>query len=234
MGIKNIGSYEFIEIEDENIHLYFSTAKNNLNFNLKSEEGLENINNLKGWFDLDNVGYLNQVHGDSIYRYDEKVHDGDAIISNKKNIAVGVFTADCVPILIYDREKEIFAAVHSGWKGTLSCIVEKTVIKMKEEFGCDTKKIGAVIGPHNMVCCYEFGYDVAKKFSEVPIYRNEKIYLNGKLNLQRCIEKQLQNVEVKNIKSLNQCTSCSKRYKFHSYRRDGSVAGRMFSFIFIK
>lgn len=234
MGIKNIEGYDFIEIEDKNIHLYFSTAKNNLNFYLKSEEGLNNINNLKRWFNLDDVGYLNQVHGDSIYTYNGKVYDGDAIISNEKNIAVGVFTADCVPILIYDREKEIFAAVHSGWKGTLSCIVEKTVIKMKEEFGCDTEKINAVIGPHNMVCCYEFGDDTAEKFSEVPIYKDEKIYLNGKLDLERCIEKQLKNVGVKNIKSLNECTNCSKKHKFHSYRRDGSMAGRMFSFIFVK
>lgn len=234
MEIKSIENYDFIEIKDDNAYLYFSTAKNNLNFNVKSNVGLSNISNIKRWFHVDEVGYLNQIHSDTIYKYDGKVYDGDAIISDKKNIAIGIFTADCVPILLYDKKKSAFAAVHSGWKGTLNCIVEKTVTKMKEEFGCKTQDINAVIGPHNMSCCYEFGEDTAKKFNEVPIYKDEKIYLNGKLNLQKCIEKQLENAGIKNIKSLNECTNCSKKYEFHSYRRDGSKAGRMFSFVFFK
>ncbi|MCD2346056.1 peptidoglycan editing factor PgeF [Clostridium guangxiense] len=234
MKIKSIGDYDFIEIKDGNAHLYFSTAKNNLDFNLKSDIGLNNINNIKKWFGVDEVGYLNQIHSDDIYIYDEKTYNGDALISDKKNIAIGVFTADCVPILIYDKKNQVFAAVHSGWKGTLACIVEKTVIKMKEEFGCKVEDINAVIGPHNMECCYEFGYDTAEKFKEVSIYKREKIYLNGRLNLQKCIEKQLENSGVKSFKSLNQCTNCSTKYEFYSYRRDGNKAGRMFSFIFLK
>lgn len=234
MKLKNIENYNFIEIKDDNAYLYFSTAENNLNFNLKSDEGLSNINNITRWFNVREVGYLNQIHSDAIYKYDNKFYDGDAIILDKRNIAIGVFTADCVPVLIYDKKNQICAAVHSGWKGTLMCIVEKTVVKMEKEFGCKANDINAVIGPHNMVCCYEFGCDAAKKFEKVPIYKNEEIYLNGRLNLQKCIEKQLKNVGIKNIKSLNLCTYCSEKYKFHSYRRDGSSAGRMFSFVFLK
>lgn len=234
MKITSIENYDFIEIKDENVHIFFSTAKNNLDFNLKSNEGLNNVNNIKDWFHVDELGYLNQIHSDIICRYDGKKYDGDAIISDKKNTAIGIFTADCVPILLYDKKNGVSAAVHSGWKGTLTCIVEKAVIKMKSEFGCETQDINAVIGPHNMSCCYEFGEDTAKKFKKVEIYKNEPIYLKGKLDLQKCIKKQLQNAGVKNIKSLNTCTNCSTEYRFHSYRRDRDNAGRMFSFVFVR
>lgn len=234
METRHIGNYDFIEIKDDSAYLYFSTAKNGLDFNLKADEGLSNINNVKTWFNVDEVGFLNQTHSDTIYEYDKKIHEGDALISNGRGIAVGIFTADCVPILIYDKKREVFAAVHSGWKGTLACIVEKTVFKMIEKFGCELQDINVVIGPHNMVCCYEFGEDAAKKFEEVSIYKGEQIYINGKLNLKKCIETQLENIGVQNVKSLNECTSCSTQYEFHSYRRDGSKAGRMFSFVFFK
>lgn len=234
METRHIGDYDFIEVKDDSANLYFSTAKNGLDFNLKTDIGLSNINNVKRWFNVNEVGFLNQIHSDTVYKYDKKIHEGDALIFNGRGIAVGVFTADCVPILIYDKKREVFAAVHSGWKGTLTCIVKKTVLKMAKEFGCKLQDINAVIGPHNMACCYEFGEDTAKKFEEVPIYKGEEIYLNGKLNLQKCIEKQFESIGVKNVKSLNECTSCSTKYEFHSYRRDESKSGRMFSFVFFK
>lgn len=236
MNVKKVNEYSFLEFKDENMLLYFSTAENNLNFNINTSEGICNMNGLKKWFDLENVGYLKQVHSSIILNYDsnKELREGDALITDKENIAVGVFTADCVPVLIYDKVKGVIAAVHSGWKGTRDLIVKKTILKMKEEFSCVSSNIVVYIGPHNKSCCYEFGEEALEGFKKEPIYENEAIYKNGKLNLEKCIIKQCESINVKNINLLGICTNCSKEYKMFSYRRDGRKAGRMFSFIIKK
>lgn len=231
-----VDNYEFINFEDDNIRINFSTAKSNLDFNMSTSEGLENLENIKTWFQVDEVGYLKQTHSDKIYLYDGIVHEGDAIITDKPNVAIGVFTADCVPVLIYSKDRSIIAAVHSGWKGTFLEIVYKTVKRIVNMYSVDVKDIKVYIGPHNRECCYEFGKDIAAKFYEKDIYKNIKFYNNGKLNLEACIIKQLVKIGVlkENIKSLNICTFCNDRYELFSYRKQKVGYGRMYSFIYMK
>ena len=77
--------------------------------------------------------YIRQVHSstihvlsnDDIKDFIEK--EGDAIITSKTNTAIGVFTADCVPVIIVDDVKGVVAAIHSGWRGTISSITKKTI-----------------------------------------------------------------------------------------------------------
>lgn len=230
---KNI---DFITIKDDNIHLNFSTAENSLNFNRLEAEGLSNLQKLNTCFNLDSVVYLKQIHSDKIYIADGEIHEGDALITDKHNIAIGVFNADCVPVLMYEKNKGIIAAVHSGWKGTLKEITSKTIEKMVTEYGIKKKDINVYIGPHNRGCCYEFGNDAAQKFAEEGCYDFSKIYADGKLNLTDCIIAQSKKAGVTddNIHDLELCTYCSKKYKFFSYRRKDGGNGRMFSFIFIK
>lgn len=236
MGNKIINGYKFLEFEDEKFHIYFSTAENNLNFNKNISEGISNLENLKMWFDLENIGYLNQTHSDIVYIYDENIHDGDAIITDKKNIGIGIFTADCIPILIYDRNKEVIAAIHSGWKGTLKCIVQKAIDKMILKYNTNVEDLVAYIGPHNMQCCYEVSQELIEEFKEQEIYKNINIANGRNLSLQSCIINQLINKGVKldQINQLNICTYCSEKYHLYSYRKDKEESGRMFSFIFIK
>ncbi|SMC21549.1 conserved hypothetical protein [Clostridium acidisoli DSM 12555] len=231
-----INNFEYIEILDENINMNFSTAKNGLDFNMNTENGLNNLENIKDWFNVNKVGYLKQTHSDNILVYDGLMHDGDAIITDKPNVAVGVFTADCVPILIYSKKRNVIAAVHSGWKGTLSQIVLKTVKKLINEYDVDLDDIKVCIGPHNRSCCYDFGEETVKKFYEVDIYKNIHIYENGKLDLKKCIVKQLLSLGLieNNIKDVNVCTFCNNEYDLFSYRKHKEDSGRMFSFIFFK
>lgn len=232
----SVGNYEFINFKDDNIRINFSTAKNNLDFNISTTKGLDNLENIKKWFSVKEVGYLKQTHSDYIHLYDGIVHTGDAIITNKPNVAIGVFTADCVPILIYSKTKSVIAAIHSGWKGTFLEIVYKTIKKIVDIYSVDIKDLKVYIGPHNRECCYEFGKDVAAQFYEKDIYKNIKFYNNGKLNLEACIVKQLAEVGVlkKNIKSLNICTFCNDKYELFSYRKQSVNYGRMYSFIYMK
>lgn len=231
-------SFEFINFNYKNIELNFSTAKNDLDFNMNTQKGLDNLNKIKEWFNVKDVIYLKQTHSDHIMLYEDKytMHCGDAIITDKPNVAIGAFTADCVPVLLYSKKKPVIAAVHSGWKGTLKEIVLKTVEKMIECYDVKPEDIVAYVGPHNRACCYEFGKEEAEQFNNVDIYSGLDIYENGKLNLSKCIEKQLLTVGLKvdNIKDTGICTYCNSEYELYSYRRKKDGCGRMFSFIFIK
>lgn len=227
--------YEFINIDLGGASVVFSTARNNLDFNKAKNDGIKNIENLKKWFDVNDVGYLNQVHGDKLVIYDRKLEDADGLFTRRVNTAVGVFNADCVPILIYDRKNSVIAAVHSGWRGTLSLILKKAIKKMKSEYNSNTDDIFVCIGPHIQVCCYEVGKEVIDKFEESNFYREKDIFTGRNLDLKKCLFYQLESEKIneKNIKYLDLCTCCGKKYKMHSYRKNKNC-GRMFSFIYLK
>lgn len=230
-----IENYEFLEFKEEGARLVFSTSRGRLNFNIHEEEGKNNIIKLKYWFALSEVGYLYQIHSSDAIVYDGKIHYGDAIITNKRNTALGVFTADCVPVLIIDRSKQVIAAVHSGWKGTINDICANTISKMKSEYNIKPEDLIAYIGPHNRSCCYEIGKDVEDLFMSNKLYKNINIIEQGNLNLEKCIIAQMINegVLMENIRTTEICTFCSSDFQMHSYRRDKQACGRMFSFIYL-
>lgn len=234
-NITDIDKFEFLTCFDNNINMYFSTAKGDIDFNKNTEMGLENLVKIRNLLNLKDIGYLNQIHSDLVHFYDGTIKDGDSLITNKQNIAVGVFTADCVPILIYDKNYSIAAAVHSGWKGTYKKIVINTIDKLTSQFNVSPLDLKVFIGPHNMQCCYEIGYEVESLFLNDNLYKDVNIIDNHKLNLQKCIQKQLEfcGVASENVKTANICTFCEKKLKLHSYRKHKKSYGRMFSFIFI-
>ncbi len=113
-----------------------------------------------------------QVHGDDV-KFVKTVKDAkegnskfDALISNLDNVLVGVKTADCVPILIGDFKTKGFAAVHAGWRGTVSSIVKKAMKKMREEFGTKAGNLVCAIGAAATCKNYEIGQDVIDAFCE--------------------------------------------------------------------
>ena len=106
---------------------------------------------------------LNQNHTDKFHLIDEKYNfnkeTGDALITKKRGIALGVLTADCVPIFVYDKKKKIISAIHAGWRGAYKGIVLK-VIKFMLKNGSQKKDLIAVIGP----CIAQKSYEVQKDF----------------------------------------------------------------------
>lgn len=230
-----IEGYRFIKIHLQGAEMIFSTAENGLDFNKATNEGKQNLKNIKKWFKVKEVGFLQQIHSDYVINYDGKIEEGDALITDKKNIAVGVFNADCVPVLLYDRDKNVIAAVHSGWKGTFKCIVLKTIEKMGQLYGTKPENLLVYIGPHIHECCYEVGEELINKFKNSKIYNNLNISSETHLSMKKCILHQLnlKNIDKSNIKDLGICTFCNEKYKTHSYRKDKN-AGRLFSFIYLK
>ncbi len=111
-----------------------------------------------------------QVHGDRIAVIDrpeltrEDLEGYDAFICKLPGIAIGVRTADCVPILLYDPVQRVVAAIHSGWKGTVLKIAQKTIGLMKCDFGCLPENLRAVIGPAIGPNSFQVGPEVVDKF----------------------------------------------------------------------
>ena len=111
-----------------------------------------------------------QVHGDRIAVIDrpeltrEDLEGYDAFICKFPGIAIGVRTADCVPILLYDPVQRVVAAIHSGWKGTVLKIAQKTIGLMKCDFGCLPENLRAIIGPAIGPNSFQVGPEVVDKF----------------------------------------------------------------------
>ncbi|MBW9155959.1 peptidoglycan editing factor PgeF [Clostridium sp. FP2] len=235
MKNETINNHEFIKFQYENAVILFSTAKADLNFNKNTQEGLLNLEMIKKHYKLQDIGYLNQIHSDIIVSFDGNTNDGDALISDRTKTAIGVFTADCVPVILVDTKKGVIAAVHSGWKGTKALIVSKTIERLEENYGSKAKDIRVYIGPHIGGCCYEVSPELIEAFTSEDIYSNIKISNNNKLDLEKCILAQLvdKGIKEENITTTHTCTACNKQYELYSYRNSENKQGRMFSFVYL-
>ncbi|MEG0238064.1 MAG: peptidoglycan editing factor PgeF [Clostridium sp.] len=231
---------DFLVLNKDKYTVGFSTAVNDRSFNRNTEDGVRALNSIKDDFKVSEVIYLNQVHSSKVYSYENGENfienDGDGIITNKKDIAIGVFTADCVPVIIVNEECGVIGAVHSGWKGTFNSITKVALKKMESEYNVDNKYTKIYIGAHIKRCCYEVSEELKDKFvKEKDI--DETILFDGRnLNLEACIEKDVIDCGIlkENIFTLNECTYCSENIKLHSYRKSEGSYGRLFSFIILK
>jgi len=162
---------------------------------------------------------------------EDAVADCDALITDRKGVVLTVLTADCVPVLLYDKKKKIVAAVHAGWKGTKEKIVVKTVKKMIDVFKSEPSDIIAGIAPSIGQCCYEVGEDVAKYFFDMPkaFHQNKEKYM---LDLPYINQQQLLEAGVKeeHIEMSGICTACESE-RFFSYRKEQGCSGRFMSLI---
>ncbi|MBO5727370.1 MAG: peptidoglycan editing factor PgeF [Oscillospiraceae bacterium] len=84
----------------------------------------------------------------------------DGLITDEPGLCLAVFTADCVPVLLYDPVRRCIAAVHSGWRGTALSIAPKAVEQMVADYGCRRENILAAVGPCISRCCFETHADV--------------------------------------------------------------------------
>ena len=113
-----------------------------------------------------------QVHGCKVAVVDrpgmtrEELDGYDAFVTRLPGVAVGVRTADCVPVLLYDPVKRVVAAVHAGWKGTVLHISRKAVGVMARQFGCEPGDLRAVIGPGIGPDSFQVGEEVAGHFKD--------------------------------------------------------------------
>ena len=166
---------------------------------------------------------LNQIHSNKVHlinKIPNKKPIGDALITSKNKFALGILTADCAPIFIFDPKKNIIAAIHAGWKGAYKKVVHKTVNELKKK-GSNIYDLIAVIGPCISKSKYEVKKDFLIKFLKQSKknrlffhFRKKKIFFS----LNRYIESQLKDIGVRNIEIVNKDTYL-KNNNFFSYRR---------------
>jgi YfiH family protein len=160
--------------------------------------------------------------------------EADALISNEPGLAVGVRTADCLPILLADPENRIVAAVHAGWRGTVRGIAGRTVERMSQTYGTNPDLVRAAIGPGIGKCCFEVGPEVARQFAP---WFPELAEAEGKilLDLPEANKRQLQHAGVRpeNIAASELCTM-ERTDLLYSFRKEREAAGRMVSWMAVR
>ncbi len=130
------------------------------------------------------VAALAQIHSDVIHivgdePFPEGEHalKGDALITRERGVLLTVQTADCIPILLADTTNRVVAAIHSGWRGTVQRIAEKTLGRMQMEYRTRPENVIAAIGPGIGSCCYEVGHEVVQEF--VTKFEDAKNWFTG-------------------------------------------------------
>ncbi|MDY9919953.1 MAG: peptidoglycan editing factor PgeF [Proteiniphilum sp.] len=130
------------------------------------------------YMDISRFIIPHQTHGTEVLTIDkdflsldhataiETLYGVDAVITREKEIYLCITTADCVPIILYDKGNNVIAAIHAGWRGTVGRIVEKTVIAMEKQFGSLPEDMIAGIGPAIGMSNYEVGNEVVDRFYE--------------------------------------------------------------------
>ncbi len=161
------------------------------------------------------------------------IFDTDGLMTAEKGIPLVVFTADCVPVLLYDPKTPAVAAIHAGWRGTEQNIAGKTVSRMNAEFGSNPKDILAAIGPSIGPCHFAFGEDAPQHFPMESCKPNpDGGYL---VDLWAINKKQLlaQGVLEEQIDVAEVCTVCRQDI-FYSYRTHREHTGRQAAIIMLK
>lgn len=164
--------------------------------------------------------------------------DIDGLVTNEKGIVLVTFFADCVPLYFIDPVKKVIGLSHSGWRGTVNRMGEKTIQKMEEVYGCRREELLTAIGPSICMSCYEVGEEVAEEFRKAFSEEEQKEILrkkeNGKylLDLWRANYYIMVNAGVspENIAVTDICTCCNGEELF-SHRKSMGKRGNMGAFL---
>jgi len=156
----------------------------------------------------------------------------DALVSDTPNILLAVKTADCVPILMGDPLTRAFAAVHAGWRGTSTSIIQHAIKKLEHEYGTSPKDLRVAIGPAANACCYEVGSEVIDVFKERFSGADQLLTAtrdgHARIDLHRANREQLieSSVSPERIHMAPFCTM-DRNDLFFSYRQEKKLHGRV-------
>lgn len=193
--------------------------------------------------DSSRIVLSNQVHGDDVRvvtsadwksdLYEKVSYEADGLMTATPGVTLVVFSADCLPVLLYDPVRKVVAAVHSGWRGTVAGVVPKAVQRMCDVYGSRAEDILAAIGPGISQCCFETHEDVpnalmaavsSAALQYIQIKENGKFAVDLKgINTYRLEQSGLlrEHIEVS-----ADCTGCLTD-KYWSHRKMGNNRGSM-------
>ncbi|MBL7918851.1 MAG: peptidoglycan editing factor PgeF [Bacteroidia bacterium] len=183
---------------------------------------LENLN-----LSIDNLAFLKQVHGNKVNIAKVGHWEGDALVSNQKNLVLAISIADCYPLLFHDPVNNVIGGAHAGWRGTVAKIAENTILEMLK-IGAKAEHIKVAIGQGICQDNFEVGKEVIDQFKNAGF--PSSCWKENKIDLVACNKFVLFQNDIKedNIWSMNRCTF---EDDFFSYRRDNGKTGRMWAVI---
>jgi len=187
---------------------------------------------------------VKQVHGNDLLLVDAPNLDlghfsqveSDAIITNQPGILIGILVADCYPVLLYDAEHHVVAAVHAGWRGAANGLIGKTITAMRQHFGSQPKALKVAVGPGIGAHRYEVDRPVRDAFRNGTDHwgaiSEETRLGHWKLDLRESCRLQLLDagLEPSGIDVASECTCCHREL-FFSYRRDDGKTGRQLGYV---
>ncbi len=186
--------------------------------------------NSQDWAEAHAPVTLRQVHSNLVLNAQGLANrqcEGDALVSNEIGKRIGIRTADCVPLLVADPQTRAVAAIHAGWRGTVSAIAQKTVERLALEFAANPADLHIAIGPAIRGCCYEVGPEVVRQLAPLfPEWKDRES--RRKVDLVEANRRILvaAGVPDRQIHDCGHCTYC-EHDRFYSYRRDPADPGRM-------
>ncbi len=262
MKLVRKGKISFLQpaLANDTITAGFSTRNggvsrapyNSLNLSFGTDDALPHVEGNRSTFarsfelDPHQLLTVKQVHGKDLLLIDEPNPDlshflnieVDAIVTNQPGIMIGVLTADCMPILLWNSDKKIIAAIHAGWRGAANGIIGKTVETICKQFDCEASELKAAIGPGISAKGYEVDRPVREGFRNGTGFWNEiatettlghwlvDLPLSCRLQLEQL------GLSPQNIETATE-TTCSHPELFFSYRRDKGTTGRQLGFIML-
>ncbi|MCX5837178.1 MAG: peptidoglycan editing factor PgeF, partial [Deltaproteobacteria bacterium] len=188
---------------------------------------------------------MRQVHGDRIRVLDgdgplpEGLPECDGLITDRPGVALGIRTADCVPLFFVDRVRRVIGAAHAGWRGTAGGIAAAMVETLAGRFSSRREDLLAVIGPAIGPCCYQVDAPVFAAFSAMP---GADLFLRpckelGRWMVDLALANRIQigeaGVPLENIYTSGLCTSC-RQDLFFSHRAGRGRAGRQINLIMLR
>ncbi len=169
---------------------------------------------------------LYQVHSASVVRVltafpDGERPQGDAMVTERPNILLGILTADCAPVLLADREAGVVGAAHAGWKGALAGVTDATIAQM-EKIGARADRIAAAVGPCIARASYEVDMSFVERFCATDP-ENERFFAenrpgHARFDLEAYVVHRLAAAGVRRIEALGQDTYAQED-RFFSFRR---------------
>ncbi len=169
----------------------------------------------------------------------------DAVMTDICGVCIGVSTADCIPILLFDPERKAVCAIHAGWRGTVARIVLKAITDMRLAYGINPANLKAIIGPGISLDAFEVGDEVYEEFANANFQMDgisKQIKVAGSdyeykwhIDLKECNRQQLLQcgLSADNIQVSDICTY-NKVDDYFSARRLGTASGRIYTGIMIK
>lgn len=179
-------------------------------------------------FESPHVLMLNQVHGNQVkiindskqFYGEQDLPKADGIVTNQRNIVLGIITADCAPIALWDDENQIIGLCHAGWRGAKSGVIENTISAMKTLGACNIKaSIGPMIQQYSYEVSQEFFDDfINENISNKKFFRTSKNDAKWLFDLPNYVFERISRAGVDEIENLGIDTYTNAE-KYFSFRR---------------